>query len=733
MYNMGKLIAVCFLFCGLIVHSQTTITLKKKGITRAVVIGISDYQDAEIADLSYAHLDARSFAEFLQSKSGGQLADHQLKLLTNEQATLAAIQSALEWLLKSANPADQAILYFSGHGDVETKNELEKGYLLAWDTPKNNYRMNALDLDYLNGQIIGQLSRNGAKVIVITDACHSGTLAGEQAGGKEATAIELMKRYAGEIKIMSCQPYELSMEGSRWGRGVFSYYLIDGLTGRADEDGDRQVDLYELENFLQEHVRAETNKKQHPDVFGGLKKESLFWVDEAALAKLKSLEKAEIQRDFEKDILLKLASESGFVNYVNFTESLKKGRLLSPKGAAAVYYYDALYSDTTFIPLRGIIDDLLTVALMDSVQQAIMAYLKTDPAELAQRFRFDQKYARFPEYLRRTAEILGPKDSRYRQTLAKQYYFEGLYLRMQGQQAENRDSFYRLARAKQETALELESHAAFIHNELGLLLPELGEWEAGKTHLQKAISLSPTWAIPYNNLAVIWKEADSLHLAKINYLKAVSLKPDFSSAFSNLGNLLIDLEQPDSAETMYRQAIALDSSYKDNFFHLGLLLSGWEGREQEAEKLYLQALSIDSNYAEAWFELGNLYDFLDQPEAAETHYHKAIELKPDYSEAYRNLAIHYMMYDRLEAAEKIFLDAVKADPEEPMVYFSLCTFYAIREMEDEALDFLQKTLQQADSAGEDYYEQITTDENLAPLRKNRRYKGIMKQYFPDRR
>ncbi len=729
---MGKLITICFLFCGLIAYSQGAVTLKKKGVTRAVVIGISDYQDPGIADLSYAHLDAEVFSEFLRSRSGGQLGDQQLKLLTNQQATMAAIQSALEWLLRNTQPGDQAILYFSGHGDVETKNDLEKGYLLAWDTPQNNYRMNAVDLVYLNEHIVGQLSTKGAKVIVITDACHSGALAGEKAGGKEATATELMKRYANEIKIMSCQPYELSLEGSRWGRGVFSYYLVDGLKGRADEDGDQQVDLYELENFLQDRIRSETDKKQHPDVFGGRKKESLFSVDEAVLAEFKSVEKAEIQRDFEKEILLKLASEKGFLNYVNFTEALKKGNLLSPEGKAAAFFYGALYSDTTFIPLRGIIDEMLTVALMDSVQQAIMAYLKTDPAELAQRDRFDQKYARFPEYLRRAAEILGPKDSRYRQTLAKQYYFEGLYLRMLGQQSPGRDSFYQLARVKQEKALELESHAAFIHNELGLLLPELGDMNAGMAHLQKAITLSPTWAIPYNNLAVEWKKLDSLEHAKSCYLKAVALKPDFSSAFANLGNLFVQLEQPDSAETMYLKAIELDSTYKDNFFNLGLLLSGMEGREQEAEELYLQALKIDPDYPEAWFELGNLYGLLEQPEKEETHYLKAIELNPGYSEAYRNLAIHYFMYDQPEDAEKMFLKAVQANASDPLGYFSLCTFYSIQEMEDDALDYLEKTLEQARIAGEDYYDLIHTDENLAALRKNRRFKGIMKQYFPNR-
>ncbi|MCK6694002.1 MAG: hypothetical protein L6Q97_18115, partial [Thermoanaerobaculia bacterium] len=41
-----------------------------KGTTRAVVVGISDYQDADIPDLKYAHKDAEAFANFLSRGLG---------------------------------------------------------------------------------------------------------------------------------------------------------------------------------------------------------------------------------------------------------------------------------------------------------------------------------------------------------------------------------------------------------------------------------------------------------------------------------------------------------------------------------------------------------------------------------------------------------------------------------------------------------------------------------------
>lgn len=685
---MNKLLTLCFLLFGLAAGSQD-LSFQPAGVrTRAVVVGISRYQDEGIGKLSYAHRDAEVFAEFLKSKSGGGLKNSDIRLLRNEEATLARMQAALEWLLKKAKPGEQAIIYFAGHGDVETKNEEEKGYLLAYDTPYNNYRLNALSLDYLNQDIVDKLSEKEVKVIVITDACHSGALAGKDAGGRQATAAELMKRFSNEVKIMSCQPYELSMEEKSLGggRGVFSYYLVNGLNGWADKDRNQKVDLYELEGFLQDSVRRETGKTQHPDIFGGFKQESLFWVDEATMAKIKAAEKTALEQNFEEDVLLRLATRESQNNYVDFLEALKKGRLASPESRSAIYYYDILYADTTFIPLRSIIDEKLTIALMDSVQQAINAYLRTDPGELAQRVQFDQKYNRFPEYLKKAVEILGPQDPRYRPTLAKQFYFEGLVLRLEAEQRGGSDSLYQLALEKQEKALEQEGRAAYIHNELGVLLPELGRAEEGMGHLRKAIEISPTWAIPHNNLAVEYKRAGRLEEAKHNYLKAIEYKPDFSSAYSNLGNLLAKQENYDSAELMYRKGIELGPAYKDNYFNLGLLLSGSDEAENktEAKAMFNTVLRLAPDYPEAYFELGNLYDAMEQPDSAEIMYLNAIGQKPDYVNAYLNLGLSYFNQGRLDEAEKMFQEAARSAPDNPEAYRYLGLLYYNQDRPEEA-------------------------------------------------
>ncbi|MEQ1745224.1 MAG: caspase family protein [Saprospiraceae bacterium] len=94
--------------------------------TRAVVVGISDYQDKDIPDLRFADRDAEAFANFLRSPAGGGLDGDHLKVLTNDEATAGNIIAALTWLVEDSRPGDRVIISFSGHGDVEqvTKSQL---------------------------------------------------------------------------------------------------------------------------------------------------------------------------------------------------------------------------------------------------------------------------------------------------------------------------------------------------------------------------------------------------------------------------------------------------------------------------------------------------------------------------------------------------------------------------------------------------------------------------------
>ena len=107
------------------------------------------YADSGIVDLRFAHRDAEIFAEYLHSAAGAGLPSENIRLLTNAQATLAAIDDGLNWLLTTSKKGDRVIVYFSGHGDVEKQTLWQRGYLLAHDTPYPNLRNNAVRVEEL--------------------------------------------------------------------------------------------------------------------------------------------------------------------------------------------------------------------------------------------------------------------------------------------------------------------------------------------------------------------------------------------------------------------------------------------------------------------------------------------------------------------------------------------------------------------------------------------------------
>ncbi|MBL7828757.1 MAG: caspase family protein, partial [Saprospiraceae bacterium] len=247
------------------------------GVTRALVIGVSDYE--LVSDLNYAHRDAQLFADYLKSDAGGKVNPEHIRLLLNNKATLANIADAFDWLYAEAKKGDRVYVYFAGHGDVEKQTPWQHGFLLPYNSPVTNYRLRALPVEELD-RLAVTLSTRGARVVIIADACRAGKLAGSEVQGPSLTAEEMSKKKANEIRILSCKPDQKSLEDLNWGggRGLFSYYLLDGLKGLADSDADERVTLEELEDFMKPKVRAQAqsaaNNRQDP-IFDG---EPTYWI-----------------------------------------------------------------------------------------------------------------------------------------------------------------------------------------------------------------------------------------------------------------------------------------------------------------------------------------------------------------------------------------------------------------------------------------------------------------------
>ena len=199
----------------LLAQTNNTAALNKPagtGKTYAVVVGISKYESPGIPQLEFAHKDAIFFSDYLKSKAGGSVPEENIRLLVNESATYGAIYDALDWLLTTCQKDDLVYFYFSGHGDMENTTIYNLGFLLCYNTPRTNYINSAVRIEDLNN-IANTLSvTNNANVVLITDACHSGNLAGSGFRGSFLVGNALRKVKNNEIRITSCAADQLSAE-----------------------------------------------------------------------------------------------------------------------------------------------------------------------------------------------------------------------------------------------------------------------------------------------------------------------------------------------------------------------------------------------------------------------------------------------------------------------------------------------------------------------------------------
>lgn len=249
------------------------------GQRHAVVIGVAKYRAAGelLLPLQYAAKDAEEFRDFLTSPAGGSFPASQVVLLTNEQATSVEIRKALFTFLKSAIKEDLVVIFFSGHGaaDPDRPGNL---YLLSYDTDPNDIAATAFPMDDVQKALRNTIEAQ--RVVVLTDACHSGGVAQSMKtkGVRLGSSNEAVNKYwsalsetgPGRVIFTSSERGEVSQESAAWGggHGVFTWALLEGLRGAADSDKDGIVTLGETLRFTNERVRRETKSAQHPTIAG---------------------------------------------------------------------------------------------------------------------------------------------------------------------------------------------------------------------------------------------------------------------------------------------------------------------------------------------------------------------------------------------------------------------------------------------------------------------------------
>ncbi len=235
----------------------------------AVVIGVGQYQSADIPDLEFAKADAQSVYDFLKSDAAGPFDD--VLFLADEQATGAAMRQALFVFLQQADWNDLVVVYYAGHGAPDPARP-DNLYLLPSDADLNQLAATGFPMWDVKTALRRQIAAE--RVLVIADACHSaGTADGDVVGGGDNNAIAggFSQLFTPSRRLMmtAANTNEFSLEDARWGgHGVFTHFLLDGLKGKGDMDSDGIVTFTELFDYVAGSVRTATDGRQNPQRSG---------------------------------------------------------------------------------------------------------------------------------------------------------------------------------------------------------------------------------------------------------------------------------------------------------------------------------------------------------------------------------------------------------------------------------------------------------------------------------
>ncbi len=237
---------VCWVFAAAIDAAESP------GRQYAVLIGVEKYHRA--APLRFTINDVRQLASVLKQR-GSWPSDDILEMTDAANDRCKPLRNNLltelpKWLGK-ARPNDSVLVYFSGHGFRDAEGKM---YLAPLDCDPDNPEPTGIAVAWLREQLAA--CQAGFKLLLL-DSCHAGSEKGDPSQANEVKPDALagpFKDLEGVVTIASCTADQRSQIWDDKQQSLFSYWLVQGLKGHADQDGDGAVDIHELYKYVSRTV-----------------------------------------------------------------------------------------------------------------------------------------------------------------------------------------------------------------------------------------------------------------------------------------------------------------------------------------------------------------------------------------------------------------------------------------------------------------------------------------------
>ena len=235
----------------------------------AIIIGVEKYRRLSKAD--YANRDASVFVDYAMRGLG--VRQENIRLLLDDKADAAEILVTFKnWLpTRVKSGSTDVYVFYSGHGlPSEDGSSL---FFLPHEANRDLLERTAIS----QKEIVDAIQRTSPKsVTMFIDSCYSGQSRTGETLLASARPIRIVAKEASSFPpnftvISASALDQISSSSPELKHGIFSYYLMRGMEGEADANGDKQITVGEMQTYLSENVARRAmgmNRTQQPQVVG---------------------------------------------------------------------------------------------------------------------------------------------------------------------------------------------------------------------------------------------------------------------------------------------------------------------------------------------------------------------------------------------------------------------------------------------------------------------------------
>jgi len=243
----------------------------------ALVIGVADYTRAP--DAVYADSDASVFGDYAHRALG--IPRSNIKVLTNSDAALTDLKIGVKQWLRGRIEEGKTDVYvfYAGHGLASPDGE--DLYLLPFDGVPSLLEDTSLQRNELF-EVIANANPKSATVFL--DTCYSGLSRGEETLLASARPILISPKQQSTPKgftvFSAASGQQISSGLDEAKHGLFSYYLMKGMEGPADRNGDRAITAGELHAYVLKNVKQQAvrlGREQIPELQGDAERVLVKW------------------------------------------------------------------------------------------------------------------------------------------------------------------------------------------------------------------------------------------------------------------------------------------------------------------------------------------------------------------------------------------------------------------------------------------------------------------------